>query len=183
VKRPHSVLFTSLLLSGCASSQIAPTFAAAPSSATAEANREYDDMAVAAASLIRSVIPGKTIGIYISASSLTLREMAKTVIDAHDFREVRAGESRVVCASRASRGRAMPSCTLEVADVLLQLSSLQITRDSGFVGGLRTEVPDGGEKARTTGFCLMAFRQQGRWEAARYAVVETPRDCSSDRKH
>jgi hypothetical protein len=188
VNRPGTVLL-SLLACGCASAspEIAPAGVAGSAFASTVDNRAYDEMAIAAASQLRNIIPGKTIGVYHSTSSPTLRELVKAVIDEYDFREVRAGESRVVCAPR-NRGRgvvspAMPACTIDVADVVLQLSSVQITNDSGYIGGLRTEVPTGAEKVRTTAFCLIAVRQRNHWEAARYAAVETPRDCASDGKH
>jgi hypothetical protein len=174
----HGAVLVSLLTCGCAGQQQALS-----ASQLSEADAGYDEMAIAAASEIRVELAGKSIAMYRSASkSSTLREIVTAVIDAYDFREAKIGESRVVCASRRARP-VTPSCNIDVADVILQLNSVQIMNDSGYVGGLRTEVPPGGDKARTTAFCLLAVRQHNGWQGVRYASVSVPRDCTSDGKH
>jgi hypothetical protein len=181
----HGAVLVSLIACGCGcgcAGQQQP-LAAFQAAETTEADGTYDEMAIAAASQIGIEMAGKSVGVYRSAAkSSTLREIVTAVIAAYDFREVTLGESRVVCASRRARP-VTPSCNIDVADVILQMNSVQITNDSGYVGGLRTEVPPGSDKARTTAFCLLAVRRHHGWEGVRYASVNSPRDCTSDGKH
>ena len=163
-----------------------------PKGAVVEApvtDADYDKMGIAAASRIKFIAPGKTVAMYqTNSKSLTFRELVTTVIDEYGFREVHPGEAQVACAPRAPRGprtvaASVPSCGLNVADVLVQFNSVQITRDSGYIGGLLTDVPRGENKTRTTAFCIVTARHGTDWIGVQNTVVDAPRDCANDRRH
>jgi hypothetical protein len=150
---------------------------------------EYDKMGIAAASRIKFIAPGKTVAMYqTNSKSLTFRGLVAAVIDVYGFREIHPGEAEVACAPRAPRGprtvaASVPSCGLNVADVLVQFNSVQITRDSGYIGGLLTDVPRGDNKTRTTAFCIVTARHGTDWIGVQNTVVDAPRDCANDRQH
>jgi hypothetical protein len=185
-----------LLVCGCASSRkepapptpdgarFKPALIEAPTT-----DVEYDKMGIAAASRIKFIAPGKTVGMYqTNSKSPTFRGLVTTVINEYGYREVHPGEADVACAPRPPRGprtvaASVPSCGINVADVLVQFNSVQMTSDSGYVGGLLTDVPRGGNKTRTTAFCIVTARHGTDWMGVTNSVVDAPRDCASDRKH
>jgi hypothetical protein len=180
---------------GCASQKepAAPApIGGLPKAALADApvpDAEYDKMGIAAASRIKFIAPGKTVAMYqTNSKSLTFRGLVTAVLDKYGFREIHPGEAEVACAPRAPRGprtnaASVPSCGLNVADVLVQFNSVQITRESGYIGGLLTEVPRGENKTRTTAFCIVTARHGTDWIGVQNTVVDAPRDCANDRQH
>jgi hypothetical protein len=76
-----------------------------------------------------------------------------------------------------------PTCGLDMVDVLLQVNSVQILRDSGYVGGWITQVFPGEDRAKSAAFCFIAVWRQQAWIDVRNSLVKEPRDCAADRKH
>lgn len=181
----------------------AATFAAACSSAKpAEAPRpatlaranaqdsEYVTMGVAAASQMQPVVPDRVIGLYETASTSSLSyRLVRSVIDAYGFVAIHTRDAQMVCAPTPKRlGKvtaieSSPSCAFDLAEVLVQFNSIQIVRDTGYVGGLMAEIPRGTSRVRTTAFCILAARSATGWDGVKYGTVEVPQDCASDRKH
>jgi hypothetical protein len=184
------IVAIALLVCGCASSAKVPS---PPSLAAAngtgpidESDVAYDKMAVAAASRIKFIAPGKIVGVYqTNSKSTTLRGMVNTVIEEYGYTEVHPGETDFQCGktSRQTVVSSVANCKFDVADVLVQFNSVQMTRDSGYVGGLLTDVPRGEKRTRTTAFCFVAARHGADWVGVQNTVVDAPRDCASDRKH
>jgi hypothetical protein len=146
-------------------------------------------MGVAAAAQVKTVVPNQVIGLYQAStpSSLSGRLVA-SVIGAYGFVSVRSRDAQMVCTPIPKRGQltpieSSPNCGFDVAEVLVQFNSIQIVRDTGYVGGLMAEIPRGTSRVRTTAFCILAAHHESGWDAVKYGTVDVPQDCASDRKH
>jgi len=145
-------------------------------------------MGIAAAGQIKLMAPGKSVGMYRTEQQPpTLRALVDKVIAVYDFKEVHVGEATVGCARRERAAArvvsAVPACGIDVADVLVQFNSVQIARDTGYVGGYVTEVLRGESRARTSAFCILTARHGADWVGVTNVTVPAPRDCANDRKH
>jgi hypothetical protein len=159
-----------------------------PAGGPSEEDAVYIKMAVAATSQLHAMANGRTIGLYqTNSKSSTIRGIVNALIEVYGFHEVHPGEDGVQCTGQKRRAPtmsdALPICTINIADMLWQVNSVQMTRDSGFVGGLLTEAVKGDSRPRTTGLCVMATRHGNDWVGVRWVMVPTPRDCAQDRKH
>lgn len=150
----------------------------------------YKLMAVAAAATIADFLPGRTIAMYQTKSKVpAMRAMITAVIEEYDFREINAGQVKIICAPKpkntpkAGAASHTEDCRFDIAEVLLQFNALLITRDSGYVGGLMTQIPPGDSKGRTTAFCLVASRQRTAWLPGHHSLIAVPSDCAPDKKH
>jgi hypothetical protein len=151
---------------------------------------EYVKMGVAAAAQVRTVVPDQVIGLYQASSPSSLSgRLVASVIEAYGFVSVRSRDAQMICApTPARRGQltaieSSPNCAFDVAEVLVQFNSIQIVRDTGYVGGLMAEIPRGTRRVRTTAFCILAAHHGSGWDAVKYGTVDMPQDCASDRKH
>ena len=177
---------------GCASpASTTSTSALAPGhgSGDTRADSIYEDMGVAAASRIKEMASGRTVGMlrHVSDAFPGLHATVDAMIAAYGFREIRSGEAKITCTTRPARGRggsaAVVDCGFDIADVLVQLNWLQIDRDSGYVGGYLTQVLKGESRSRSTAFCVVSARHGADWIGVQNTWVGEPRDCSRDRKH
>jgi hypothetical protein len=151
---------------------------------------EYVTMGVAAASQVKTVVPDRVIGLYETASTASLSyRLVRSVIDAYGFVAIHTRDAQMICApvpqkrAKLTAIESSPSCAFDLAEVLVQFNSIQIVRDTGYVGGLMAEIPRGTSRVRTTAFCILAARSGTGWDAVKYGTVEVPQDCASDRKH
>jgi hypothetical protein len=147
-------------------------------------------MGVAAAAQVITVVPDRVIGLYQASSPSSLSgRLVASVIGAYGFVAIRNRDAQMVCAPvPTGRGRltvveSSPNCGFDVAEVLVQFNSIQIVRDTGYVGGLMAEIPRGTSRVRTTAFCILAARHESGWDGVKYGTVDVPQDCASDRKH
>jgi hypothetical protein len=148
----------------------------------------YIRMATVAASQISEIANGRTVALYrTNSQSPVISGMESSVLETYDFREIRPGDEAYKCTPQQRRARSMmdalPNCTINVAELLVQLNSVQLMGDSGYVGGLITQAVRGETRPRTTAICLTAVRRGAAWLAATHSEVPTPRDCAQDRKH
>lgn len=178
------LLSISVAMTGPAQPQPTGAMAAAP----LEDVEAYVRMAIAAASQLKDVAKGRVVAMYqTNSQSPILRGIHSNVIETYGFREIHPGDEAYQCTPQQRKGRSMsdalPNCTINVADMLLQLNSVQMTNDSGYVGGLVTQTVRGETRPRTTAICLLAVRKGAAWVAASHSDVPTPRDCAQDRKH
>jgi hypothetical protein len=113
----------------------------------------------------------------------------KAVLDDNRYREVHRGEMQLACTVpdraglRTANRNAGRTCGLDRADILLQIITTQIMRDSGYVGGYMTQVLPGDERPKTTVFCFIAVWRQRAWEDVHNSLVGQPGDCSAGKKH
>jgi hypothetical protein len=188
-----AIVMIALAACGCASGTAGTGSAALASAGPPASNTndsEYKSMAVAAAATISDLLPGRTIAMYQTKSKdPSMRAMVSAVIAEYGYKEINAGEAKIICAPKAKNapkaGAASHNedCRYDIAEVLLQFNSLEITRDSGYVGGLMTTVPKGETKGRTEAYCLVASRQRTNWLPAQHSLVRTPSDCAAGKKH
>ena len=152
----------------------------------------YGIMAASAMKQARFLTLGSTVGVYQSDDPRhPLHPIVELVLEGNvPFRAIRKGEMQVACTMPTSaglRGTGARSrvCGLDRADVLYQLISVQVMRDSGYVGGYLTQVTKGEDRPRTTVFCFISVwrPQQRAWEDVRNSLVREPLDCSAGRKH
>lgn len=178
-------------LAGCASKRHAdPTpEPASPAAAPPESSRvvatydqimrEVDDtedaylkMSLAAAGWLRLLAPGKSIGFYQpDLATPAFKEMVEEVTRAYAFRPVRAEDFRVVCKQSA------PGCSMAMADVIAEFTVARMSRDSGYVGGLLTQIPRGASNPEQKPFCITIARHGQDWAAVRSMWVSQPRAC------
>jgi hypothetical protein len=162
------------------------TMVASPAASDEDAS--YIRMAVATAGLIKEIASGRSVAVYqTNSQSPVMRGLVNGAIETYGFRELRPGDEAYQCTPQQRRARSMmdalPNCTIDVAEILIQFNSVQMTKDSGYVGGLMTQAVRGETRPRTTAFCLMSARRGPAWMGTSHTVVPTPRDCADDRKH
>jgi hypothetical protein len=75
------------------------------------------------------------------------------------------------------------TCGLDVVEVLMQINSVQIMRDSGYVGGYLTEVVASEGRPKAVAYCFVAVYRRDQWIDVKNSLVKEPRDCAADRKH
>jgi hypothetical protein len=150
----------------------------------------YGRMASVAIRQSRFLTSQKIVGIYQSNDpKAPLYPIIKKIFEENAYREIHQGQAKVACTVptrpglRGGSSSQQRTCGLDVVDVLLQVTSVQIAGDSGYVGGYMTEVMRGEDRPRSRAFCFMAFRQSNVWVDVRNSLVKEPRDCASDRKH
>jgi hypothetical protein len=150
----------------------------------------YGRMAASAMKQMRFMAPGNTIGVY-QWDDLRhpLYPIVKAVLEENPFREIHKGQMQVACSvpDRAGlRGTRSQDrvCGLDRADVLLQVISVQVMRDSGYVGGYITQVFKGEDRPKTAVFCFISvWRGPAGWEDVHNSLVKEPLDCSAGKKH
>src|SRR5689334_9127093 len=151
----------------------------------------YGMMAASAMKQSRFLALDKTIGVYQSDDPRhPLHPIVKLVLDGNaNFREIHKGEMQVACSvpDRPGLRGTRPQdrvCGLDRADVLFQLTTTQIMRDSGYVGGYITQVFKGEDRPKTAVFCFISvFRKGTGWEDVHNSLVKEPLDCSAGKKH
>jgi hypothetical protein len=152
----------------------------------------YGMMAASAMKQTRFLTLDKTIGVYEPADARhPLHPIVSLVLmDNPSFRAIGKGEMQVACdvPSRPGLRAARTTervCGLDRADVLYQVISVQVMRDSGYVGGYVTQVFKGEDRPKTLVFCFISvWRPQVRaWEDVRNSLVKEPLDCSAGKKH
>jgi hypothetical protein len=162
--------------------------AGAMKTAPSEEDAAYIRMAIEAARLIKDIANGRTVAMYqTNSQSAVIRGVAAGVIETYGFREIHPGDEAYQCTPQPRRPRTvidgLANCTINVGDILVQLNSVQLSKDSGYVGGLVTQTVRGDARPRTSAVCLTAVRRGAAWVAATHTDVPTPRDCAQDRKH
>ena len=152
----------------------------------------YGMMAASAMKQSRFLTLDKTIGVYQPDDARhPLHPIVSLVLmDNPSFRTIGKGEMQVACtvptaAGLRGVGARARVCGLDRADVLYQLISVQVMRDSGYVGGFVTQVFKGEDRPKTLVFCFISvWRPQVRaWEDVRNSLVREPLDCSAGKKH
>jgi hypothetical protein len=149
----------------------------------------YGNMASVAMRQSRFLTSTKTVGLFQGDDpKAPLYPIIKKIFEQNPYREIHSGQAKVACTVPTRPGlrggsSTQRTCGLDRVDVLLQVTSVQIAGDSGYVGGYITEVMRGEDRPRSQAFCFMAFRQANAWVDVRNSMVKQPRDCASDRKH
>ena len=150
----------------------------------------YGLMAAVAMKQSRFLTLGNTVGLFQWEDPRhPLYPIVKTILEQNAFREIHKGEMQVACTVpdrpglRGGNRNQNRVCGLDRADVLLQVISVQIMRDSGYVGGYMTQVYRDEDRPKTTAFCFIAVWRQRSWVDAHNSLVKEPRDCAADRKH
>jgi hypothetical protein len=151
----------------------------------------YGIMAASAMKQARFLALDKTVGLYQSDDPRhPLHPIVKLVLDGNvNFREIHKGEMQVACSvpDRPGLRGTRPQdrvCGLDRADVLFQVTTTQIMRDSGYVGGYITQIFKGEDRPKTFVFCFISvFRRGAGWEDVHNSLVKEPLDCSAGRKH
>jgi hypothetical protein len=150
----------------------------------------YGRMAAVAIKQSRFLTLDKTVGVYQwDDRGHPLHPIVREILDANGYREIHKGQMQLACSvpdrpglRGGTRGRDRV-CGLDRADVLMQVMSVQIMRDSGYVGGYLTQVYRGEDRPKTSVFCFIAvWRQQG-WQDVHNSLVKEPQDCTFGRKH
>ena len=152
----------------------------------------YGIMAASAMKQTRYLTLGNTVALYQSDDPRhPLYPIVKLILEGNpSFREVHRGEMQVACSVpdrpglRGTRSKDRV-CGLDRADVFYQVTTAQIMRDSGYVGGYLTQVFKGEDRPKTVVFCFISvWRPQARtWEDVHNSLVKEPLDCSAGRKH
>ena len=151
----------------------------------------YGIMAASAMKQTRYLTLGNTVGLYQwDDMRHPLYPIVKLVLDGNtNFREIHKGQMNVACTvpdrpglRGVDRGQARV-CGLDRVDVLLQLMTVQIMRDSGYVGGYLTQVYKGDDRPKTTVFCFIAVWRQTQWEDVHNSLVKEPIECSFGKRH
>jgi hypothetical protein len=152
----------------------------------------YGIMAASAMKQSRFLTQDKTVGLYQSDDPRhPLHPIVQIVLEDNKFREIHKGQMQVACSVpdrpglRTANRNQDRVCGLDRADVLLQVTAVQIMRDSGYVGGYITQVFKGEDRPKTMVFCFISvWRPQGRtWEDVHNSLVKEPLDCSAGKKH
>ena len=149
----------------------------------------YAMMAAVAIRQSRFMTSTKTVGLYQGDDvRAPLYPIIKHVLERNAYREIRPGEAKIACtvprrAGLRGSGAAGQTCGLDVVDVLLQINSVQIMRDSGYVGGYLTEVIPNEGRPKAIAYCFIAVHRGDIWYDVRNSIVKEPRDCAADRKH
>jgi hypothetical protein len=148
----------------------------------------YGNMAAIAMRQSRFLTSLMRVGLYQGEDPRApLYPIVKIVLDQSAYQEIHQGQTKVACTMpqrpglRGTRGTT-PTCGLDRVDVLLQMTSVQIMRDSGYVGGYITQVFKDEDRPRTLSFCFIAV-WRGEWIDVKNSMVKEPRDCAADRKH
>lgn len=149
----------------------------------------YGEMAAIAMRQARYMTAHKTVGLYQGDDPRhDLYPIVKRVLEENPFREIHRGETKVACTvprrpGLRGGGTSTPTCGLDIVNVLMQVNSVQIRADSGYVGGYLTEVLPGEDRPRSSAFCFIAVYRKGAWVDVKNSLVKEPRDCASDRRH
>jgi hypothetical protein len=149
----------------------------------------YGNMAAVAIRQSRFHTQAKRVGLYQGEDPRApLYPIVKTILEQNAFQEIHQGQTKVACtmpqrAGLRGTGARAPTCGLDRVDVLLQVTSVQIMRDSGYVGGYITQVFKDEDRPKTFAFCFIAVWRQGDWDDVHNSLVKEPRDCAADRKH
>lgn len=178
----------------CASPGIAPTPRVAQQ-ARAVAPKPTDEqiayamMASVAMRQSRFLTSTRTVGLYQGDDvNAPLHPIIKYVLERNPYREISPGEAKIACtvprrAGLRGTGPTGSTCGLDVVDVLLQINSVQIMRDSGYVGGYITEVVPSEGRPKAVAYCFIAVYRHDEWIDVKNSLVKEPRDCAADRKH
>jgi hypothetical protein len=151
----------------------------------------YGIMAASAMKQSRYLTLVNSVGLYQSDDPRhPLYPIVDLILQDNKFRVIRKGEMQLACnvpdraGLRGTRG-ADRVCGLDRADVLYQVTAVQIMRDSGYVGGYLTQVLKGDDRPKTVVFCFISvWRPQVRaWEDVHNSLVKEPLDCSAGKKH
>jgi hypothetical protein len=150
----------------------------------------YGRMAAAAMRQSRFLTLEKTVALFQwDDPKHQLYPIVKIVLEENRFREVHRGEMQVACSVpdrpglRSGNRNSGRVCGLDRADVLLQVITTQIMRDSGYVGGYITQVYSGEDRPKTAVFCFIAVWRPSGWQDVHNSLVKEPADCSAGRKH
>ena len=150
----------------------------------------YGRMAASAMKQSRFMTLGNTVGLFQwDDPRHPLYPIVKLVLEDNTFREIHKGEMQVACSVPDRPGLRGASrnqdrvCGLDRADVLLQVISVQVMRDSGYVGGYITQVYKGEDRPKTSVFCFISVWRQNHWEDVHNSLVKEPLDCSAGKKH
>lgn len=108
------------------------------------------------------------------------------VLDNNRYQEIHAGEVTFVCTPKPPGPRGAPppppTCGFDVVDVLMQITSVQIVRDTGYVGGYLTDVMPNQTRPIATPYCFLAVQRDGVWYDLKSVEVKEPRHCTADRR-
>jgi hypothetical protein len=182
----------------CASPAATPAPSAAPTLQGGEiANYKptdeqiaYGIMAASAMKQSRYLTLDKSMGLYLPDDPRhPLYPIVKFALEENKFREIHKDQMQVACTVPAPNGLRGTGardrvCGLDRADVLYQVMSVQIMRDSGYVGGYITQVFKGEDRPKTAVFCFISVWRTGTgWEDIRNSLVGQPQDCSAGKKH
>ena len=186
-------------VAGCAAPVAKPISTAAPMLQGGEiANYKPTDeqiayglMAASAMKQHRFLTLGNSVGLYQSEDPRhPLYPIVKLILEDNSFREIHKGEMQLACTVpdrpglRSANRNQQRVCGLDRADVLLQVMTVQVMRDSGYVGGYLTEVFKGDDRPKTLVFCFISvWRPKSGWEDVKNSLVKEPLDCSAGRKH
>jgi hypothetical protein len=191
-------LLTALTAFACGSPSGTPSTSPTPSQQGGEASNvqptdeqlAYGRMAAVAMKQSRFLTLGNTVGLFQwDDMRHPLYPIVKIVLENNSFREIHKGQMNVACSVpdrpglRGTDRSQARVCGLDRADVLLQLMTVQIMRDSGYVGGYITQVYKGEDRPKTTVFCFIAVWRQTQWEDVHNSLVKEPMECSFGRKH
>ena len=150
----------------------------------------YGRMAASAMKQSRFLTLGNTAALYQwDDARHPLYPIVKLVLEENSYREVHRGQMQVACTVpdrpglRGGNRNQARVCGLDKADVLLQIITVQIMRDSGYVGGYITQVFKGEDRPKTAVFCFIAVWRQNQWLDVHNSLVKEPMDCSSGKKH
>jgi len=182
------ILFALIAFGSPAAALGAQPQAMATSTVVSDEDASYIRMAVVTVSQVKELAHGRSVAVYQTDSrSPVIRGLVTGAVETYGYREIHPGDEAYQCTPQQRRARSMmdalPNCTINVAEILIQFNSVQMTKDSGYVGGLMTQAVRGETRPRTTAFCLMSARRGPAWIAIGHSVVPTPRDCADDRKH
>ena len=151
---------------------------------------EYGRMAAVAIKQSRFLTLDKTVGVYQwGDAGHPLHPIVREILDANGYRESHTGQMQLACSVpnrpglRGGNRNQDRVCGLDRADVLMQVMSVQIMRDSGYVGGYLTQVDKGEDRPRTSVFCFIAVWRQQRWQDVYNSLVKAPQDCTFGKKH
>jgi hypothetical protein len=152
----------------------------------------YGIMAASAMKQSRFLTQDKSVGLYQSDDPRhPLHPIVQIILEDNKFREIHKGQMQLACSVpdrpglRSNNRNQDRVCGLDRADVLLQVTAVQIMRDSGYVGGYITQVFKGEDRPKTMVFCFISvWRPQARaWDDVHNSLVKEPLDCSAGKKH
>ena len=142
----------------------------------------YMKMSIAAAGWLRHIAPGKSIGFFQpDLASPAFKDMVDQVTRTYAYRPIRSENFRMICTQVQAAGgqvtRVTPTCTMAMADAVMQFNSTKMSLDSGYVGGSVTLVPRGATAPEQKAFCITIARHGNDWIAVRSTSAETGRRC------